>query len=30
VDGRLTVPDGPGLGVDVLEEALGAPFLDVA
>ena len=28
VDGRLSAPDGPGLGVDVLEDALGAPFLD--
>ena len=30
VDGRLRAPDGPGLGVDVLEDALGAPFLDAA
>ena len=27
-DGRLTVPDAPGLGVDVLENALGEPFVD--
>jgi len=30
VGGRLTAPDAPGLGVDVLEAELGAPFLDVA
>ncbi|HEY0387470.1 MAG TPA: mandelate racemase/muconate lactonizing enzyme family protein [Gaiellales bacterium] len=28
--GRLASPDGPGLGVTVLEDALGDPFVDVA
>ena len=28
VAGRLTAPVGPGLGVDVLEDALGEPFVD--
>jgi L-alanine-DL-glutamate epimerase-like enolase superfamily enzyme len=30
VNGRLMAPAGPGLGVDVLEDSLGVPFLDVA
>lgn len=30
VDGRLRAPDGPGLGVEVLADQLGAPFLDIA
>ena len=28
VAGRLMAPTGPGLGVDVLEAALGEPFVD--
>jgi hypothetical protein len=27
--GRLAAPPGPGLGVTVLEDALGEPFVDV-
>ena len=27
---RMGVPDGPGLGIDVLPELLGAPFLELA
>ncbi len=30
VDGRLMAPTAPGLGVDVLEDALGEPFLDAS
>jgi L-alanine-DL-glutamate epimerase-like enolase superfamily enzyme len=26
-DGRLAAPSGPGLGVDVLEDTLGDPFV---
>jgi len=29
-DGRLAAPAGPGLGVEVVPEALGQPFVDVA
>jgi L-alanine-DL-glutamate epimerase-like enolase superfamily enzyme len=26
---RMGLPDGPGLGIDVREDLLGAPFLDL-